>query len=311
MSDYFYWRYRLRLAGPGSLNAVTRASEVEGALLRDQGGGHACLQPWPSLGQGDLDCSLALLRDGGDSDLLRAVRRCLALDGAARAAGIGLFEGKSIPPSHLSVPDWADLAWLEAKFSAGFTYFKLKCGRDFGAAASRVDHLCAHFGGALRLRLDFNQCLDLVGFRALVDLLGKRSEQIDFIEDPIAYQPDIWRKLSGELPFDLALDHPGTEAIDGFQVRVIKPAWGDTAQGGVREVFTTAMDHPIGQLFAAHQAAESGDGLGQAGLLTHWLFEPDPFSEGLQVDGECRLVPPGGAGLGFSELLDGLPWKAV
>ena len=49
MREFFYWRYRLKLAGAGDLNAVTAGGEVEGALLRHRDGGHACLQPWPTL----------------------------------------------------------------------------------------------------------------------------------------------------------------------------------------------------------------------------------------------------------------------
>ena len=244
MSDYFYWRYRLKLAGPGKLNAATPTAEIEGALLRDRDGGHACLQPWPSLGQGDLDRSLRLLREGGDSDLLHAARRCLALDGAARASGRGGFEGKLIPPSHLSTPDWADLDWLEEKFSAGFRVFKLKCGRDIGTEAARIERLCTRFGSSLSLRLDFNECLDLAGFREFVEMLGSRVGQIDFVEDPIAYQPEIWQELSAGLPFDLALDHAAPATCGGFQVRVVKPAWGDVPSGDGRVVFTAAMDAP-------------------------------------------------------------------
>ena len=123
MSEYFYWRYRLRLAGAGGLNARTPVGEIEGALLRHRDGGHACLQPWPTLGQGDLDASLALLCDGGDSPLLSAARRCIGADGAARRDGTSLFAGKIIPKSHLTVPRLGGLQLAREKKSGGVRTF--------------------------------------------------------------------------------------------------------------------------------------------------------------------------------------------
>ncbi len=242
MAEFFYWRYRLRLAGAGSLNAATPGAEIEGALLRDRKGGHACLQPWPSLGQGSLDHALEQLRQGAGSTLLAAAQRCMALDGAARAAGIELFDGKSIPRSHLSVPDWAGIPWLEEKFSEGFRIFKLKCGRDLPAEAARIDQLCRHFGEPLQLRLDFNECLDPAGVRELVDWLGTRLSQVEFIEDPMPFDERRWAELSAELPVDLAVDRAGSEARGGFQVKVIKPAWESVQDCPTRAVFTSAMD---------------------------------------------------------------------
>ena len=311
MSEYFYWRYRLKLAGSGNLNALTPAAEIEGALLRHRDGVHACLQPWPTLGQGDLDKSLRLLLDGGDSDLLASCRRCIALDGAARAAGIQIFKGKTVPRSHLSVPDWADSAWLAKKISAGFELLKLKCGQNFRQEARRIREISERFGEAIRLRLDFNECLDIAGFREFVDLLGTSVVQVDFVEDPLPYNAANWRDLSADFPFDLAVDRAGSEATDGFGVRVVKPAWEAPANSiAGRVVFTSAMDHPLGQLFAAYEASVFQGELDDCGLLTHWLFEPDEFSECLRVDG-CRLVPPDGTGLGFDERLDRLPWRSL
>ncbi|MGI9239805.1 MAG: enolase C-terminal domain-like protein [Verrucomicrobiales bacterium] len=311
MAEFFYWRYLLRLAGAGGLNAQTPDGEIEGVLLRDQAGGHACLQPWPSLGQGSLEQNLALLRDGGDSGLLAAAKRCLAMDGEARAAGIALFDGKSVPPSHLSVPPWADISWLDENFSSGFTLFKLKCGRDLLAEGSRIEQLCRHFGDSLRLRLDFNGCLEPEGLRQFVGLLGHRLAQVDFIEDPLPYEERVWGELSDALSVDLAVDQAGASAQGGFKFRVFKPAWEPAPDSSACVVTTSAMDHPLGQLFAAHEAAVSKGKSGAAGLLTHWLFEPNSFSECLGVDGLGRLEPPGGLGLGFDGLLDALPWRSL
>ena len=98
---------------------------------------------------------------------------------------------------------------------------------------------------------------------------------------------------------------------EGYSVKVVKPAWEPRiGRQNSPVVYTSAMDHPIGQLFAAAKAADYPGEVRDCGLLTHWLFEPTEFSEALQVE-DRRLVPPGGTGLGFNELLDGLPWKSL
>lgn len=69
------------------------------------------------------------------------------------------------------------------------------------------------------------------------------------------------------------------------------------------------MDHPIGQLHAARVAARLATNP-RCGLVTHVLFEPNAFSERLALDG-ARLVPPGGIGIGFEDLLENLDWTRL
>ena len=311
MGDYFYWRYRLKLAGPGDLNPVTPGGEIEGVLLRHRDGGHACLQPWPSLGHADLDHQMALLRDGGDSSLISSCRRCIGLDRAARADGRSVFSEITVPQSHLTVPDWAELGWLEEKFSSGHHIFKLKCGLDLAADSTRVRTLVERFGHGLILRIDFNESLEAPRYSDFLKSLGTAAAQVDFVEDPVPYDPPVWREIAAQTAVDLAVDRASTTAIDGFAVRIIKPAWEQIPAGSPgRKILTSAMDHPLGQLFAACEAAGAGIADGDCGLLTHWLFEPNPFSEMLGVE-EQRLVAPPGTGLGFDDLLEQLPWKAL
>ena len=144
----------------------------------------------------------------------------------------------------------------------------------------------------------------------MVDLLGDAVAAIDFIEDPVPYDCEIWQALSAELPVDLAVDRAGSQAGTGAAVRVLKPAWEEVLQDPLRTVVTSAMDHPIGQLFAAYEASLFDGDLDECGLLTHWMFEANAFSEALEVS-DRRLVPPGEAGLGFADQLETLPWKAL
>jgi O-succinylbenzoic acid--CoA ligase len=70
------------------------------------------------------------------------------------------------------------------------------------------------------------------------------------------------------------------------------------------------MDHPVGQLWAAVEAARWPHPHLPAGLLTHSLFEPDEFTEAICSDGP-HLIPPTEPGLGFGKLLDRLPWQSL
>jgi len=83
---------------------------------------------------------------------------------------------------------------------------------------------------------------------------------------------------------------------------------------GRRVVVTAYMDHAIGQFWAAHRAAalarEAPERVRDCGLLTHRCFEPDPFFERIRSQGP-HLQPPEGAGLGFDDLLEKLPWKRL
>jgi hypothetical protein len=69
------------------------------------------------------------------------------------------------------------------------------------------------------------------------------------------------------------------------------------------------LEDPLGQAFAAWEAAKAG-GSEVCGLQTHGLFEANEFIEELgEVSPDFKV--PGGAGLGFDDLLDALPWSKL
>ena len=77
---------------------------------------------------------------------------------------------------------------------------------------------------------------------------------------------------------------------------------------------TSYMDHAIGQMYAAYEAAvlkaKYPDQVRECGLLTHTLFESDEFFEAIESKGP-KLMAPGGSGLGFDDQLDRLSWKKL
>jgi O-succinylbenzoate synthase len=278
------WFYRYRLIPKRVLSVLAGAAPREGALIR-AGEGFADLHPWPELGDAPLDEQLRLLARGETTSLTRATLRLAEADGEARRRGVSLFEGVTIPESHWPGPDPPP----------GFDTVKLK-------EPQSVDP-------RLRIRLDLNGRLTPDEYRALARHLPR--EQIEFVEDPCAYDPQVWGDLRSATGLRLALDLvPDRAAGGGFDVLVFKPARSAEWPSFAGEIVVTSyMDHPVGQLGAAWIAATHRVSP-RCGLVTHVLYEHDPFIERMHLDG-MRLIPPEGTGIGFDDLMDRLPWRKL
>lgn len=278
MPEAWYWPYEL--IPRRRLSAIAAAGPRRGALIRVDGG-FADVHPWPELGDASLDDQLARLARGETTPLTAQSRRFAAIDAVARREGRSLFEGLTIPPSH----------WPGADPPAGFDTVKLK------ALGKIPEHV--------RLRIDFNATLTPDEFERIAATLPR--ERIDFIEDPCPYDASTWRALRARTGLRLALDRgTGTEDVD---VIVVKPAVQEIPSTNAEIVVTSYMDHPLGQLCAAYAAA-TAQITTTCGLVTHVLYESDPFIERMQLDG-TRLVAPGGTGFGFDDLLEDLPWRSL
>jgi O-succinylbenzoate synthase len=300
--DLHYWLYEM--VPKQRLNAIAANGPRRGALIRT-GRGYGDVHPWPELGDAPLDEQLARLARNETTPLTRASLGFAAIDAAARREGRRLFEGLAIPPSHWPGSDPPD----------GFDTVKLKF----------IDRI----PDRVRLRIDFNATLTPGEFLRIAATLPR--ERIDFIEDPCPYDAATWSEFRESTGLRLALDRAGViqhrqeclcymdrdlwhrhscRCLAGsVDVLVVKPAVRKIPVSDVEIVVTSYMDHPIGQLCAAYAAAAAGITT-TCGLVTHVLYEQDPFVERMQIDGTC-LVPPGGSGLGFDDLLEKLPWKRL
>ncbi len=256
-----------------------RSAVRQGALLRVDDG-FADLHPWPELGDAPLEEQLALLARGETTPLTRASLHWARVDAEARRRGVSLFEGLTIPSSH----------WSGADPPPAFDTVKTK----------GVLPVPAH----VRIRIDFNARLTPSEFLSVAETLPK--ERIDFIEDPCPYDEALWCSLRDRTGLRLALDR-----FEGLaDVLVHKPALQPSFPRFDGEVVVTSyMDHPVGQFFAAYVAATNRVSA-RNGLFTHVLYEADAFIERIRADG-ARLLPPEGTGIGFDELLGGLPWKKI
>ena len=308
MKTVWNWRYTLRSAR--ALNAASARTEREGALIR-VGDGYGCLHPWPELGDAPLDDQLRALvaGDAHRTPLVVGALECARIDGEARRVGKSLFRCP-VPESHWLVRDGDDPAFAR---SEGFRIAKIKGTPDLERVIALVD---AWSRAGLRIRLDFNESLRRGGFLDFWKRLGEeRHRAIDAVEDPEAWSEDGWMDLR-DAGIPLAVDRDHTSRLRSGDVLVYKPAhYGFACDRDTRFYVTSYMDHAIGQAWAAAFASIASQGganpnLLPCGLLTHRCFEDDPFFERLRCDGS-RLLPPGGTGLGFDDLLEKLSWKRL
>lgn len=314
-----YWRYELKPRG--DLNARTDGALVCGGVLVRCEGGYGCLQPWPTLGDATLEEQLEILANGGSTRLIERALECCRIDGAARRERRSLFAELTIPVSHATVPWPPDSGYFEESIQAasesGCNLIKIKAGPVALGAIEKMNRAVDLWkgGGQPKFRIDFNETLTPGSFREFADAVRRGRFGIDFVEDPLPYSCEAWASLSRECGLDFGLDRQEMRGRHDscYQVRVWKPARSNVDPDdlrGKRLVITSSMDHAIGQLFAAYEAARYSGELDVCGLLTHSLFEPDPFFDSLSVTG-ARLAPPSGPGLGFRDLLESLPWISL
>jgi O-succinylbenzoate synthase len=205
----------------------------------------------------------------------------------------------------------------------GWRAIKTKGWGNVGEVLRWLDSFASKSAGAdVRLRVDFNSCLQPHQFRNFMDWMTPRvRERLDFVEDPFPYEPERWAQMQERYGVTLALDKQLRGASEGFEVAVLKPGrrdWREITDGlppQKRVVMTSAMDHAIGQSFAAWEAAvawqELGDRMDLCGLSTEHLFAEDEFFARLKSRGGQLQVDREGTGLGFDNELRKLPWQRL
>ncbi len=297
------WIHRYALEARGALNAREDRLGFEGILL-SYDGGYGCVHPWAALGDPDVDEEIERFRAGNLSRLGRRALDCCRVDAQARREGRWLFEGLNVPESHFT------MAGGVSGVPAGFRAVKLKGGRDWARVVSQLGSLREELG----VRVDFNETLSPEEFLAFAGALGALKGRIDFVEDPCPFDEAVWNDLAEAIGLRLAVDRDGDRASTRW-LRVVKPAVEPVPDTASEVLFTSYMDHPLGQVWAAYEAARwmkaSGRGLPLCGLVTQHLWEPgDPFVAALGA-AEPVLRPPSGTGLGFDELWDELRWERI
>ncbi|MEY3395920.1 MAG: hypothetical protein RL346_2157 [Verrucomicrobiota bacterium] len=313
-TDIWISPYRLRAGG--FLNSISARRNFEGVLIR-VGEGYGCVHPWPELGDPPLEKCLEDLKGRRIWPIVKRALRCAEYDSAARIAEESLFHEMEIPKSHATLVN-IRAADVSAAVEAGFDTIKIKAGRNVAVEAKFLEEMSLAFP-LLKWRVDFNEILDP---EAADRFLGGMSEQlqrkIDFVEDICPFSERVWAGLWKKHRMPLAVDREAGPHRMAAQCMVIKPAVDEPDLLGEaallheqRAVITSYMDHPLGQAFAAWEAARTElifPGLVRTcGLQTHHLFEKDAFVERLGA-WKPEFEVPGGTGLGFDDELAALTW---
>jgi len=318
------WTHHYTLQ-PGSDPARAARGPRQGALLRiefdDETIGYADLHPWEEFGHAPLTDHLASLGTDKPTHLANLALRHARTDAAARRAGLSLFDGLPEVRSHALFTDWtpAPRSAFEQSAAQGYTAAKLKIGRDPQREAEALNALADL---PLRWRLDANASAETESF--LATLAPAVRTKIEFLEDPMPYEPSTWLTRSDREKISLALDweSPSTPPPwPGAQIVVIKPASQDAfplalaaAHAGMQIVVTHSMDHPLGQSVALWTAMRlrqrHGDLVLDGGLQAIGLYAPDEFSAQIRYQGS-QTIPPPGTGFGFDKLLTSIEWKEL
>tara|TARA_B110000438_G_C15771130_1_gene631926 strand:+ start:743 stop:1606 length:864 start_codon:yes stop_codon:yes gene_type:complete len=276
-------RYTTHFESPP--NALTTSGIIEGALIRF-GGGYGCLQPWPSLGDKDLNCHLQSIVKNDPTEQVLACLKCCEIDANARTKGIDLFHNLIIPRSHLSVSLFPTRE-VGNKIREDITHIKVKGNNE----VLKVAHYIENIPKEISIRVDFNSSLSPNEFINFTSELSQNClHRIDFIEDPFPYDHHIWEQYSNQTGLNFALDRGPKDAAIGFAVRIWKPTIYSQLPDTIPTCITHNMDHELGRRYAAYQSAITENAISVHGT---GIFDKSK----------------NGHGLGMTEILDELEWE--
>lgn len=314
-------------SSPYLLKSKTGQMDRKGALLKvvfeDDSTGYADCHPWTTNKDEDLENQLSLLSQGKTTRLTDRTLHFARLDATARAIGINLLDDLVIPKSHWFIPSILqyDEKEIQNQIDLGSLFFKAKVGNNWSEEFKQIQKLVkAH--PQIKLRLDFNLKLSPIEFFSICDSLQSLGNALDYCEDPFPFEKTAWQEVQ-KRGIRLACDSQSQQAMDSPEaasIIVIKPAIQDEAiflsslKPTQKLVITSYLDHPLGQVAAAYIAGlcfeKAPNSLERCGLLSHYVYEPNPFSKMLMVK-DASLLPVAGTGFGFDTLLAALDWKPL
>ena len=91
-----FHKYSLSFVNPP--NAKTPSSTIKGALIMINGG-YGCIQPWPTLGDKNLEYHLDSILSDTPSEIAQAAIKCCMIDSEARKKKFNLMIRLSAFPS--------------------------------------------------------------------------------------------------------------------------------------------------------------------------------------------------------------------
>ncbi len=275
--------------------------------------GYADCRPWPVFNDASVVDHVELLKNRKLNALLKRSVFFAHLDGVAREEKRSLWPENVRLRSHFTVFDLQQLKdeeLLQSVLQQGYRTLKLKVGRDL----QKEIPVCLWLAEKnwFRVRLDFNG-LDAEPF--LKQMSSLFLSQVDFIEDPGAFDVSRWRTLESQYGIQTALDqvaHTKNAQTQSFS-KIIKPARENNLARS-QDVITNSLDHPVGQAFAALQAQKSVERLGRQtrdyGLQSAHLFLPNAYFKQMSTKtSHFQSIP--GTGIGFDDLLEREQWTLL
>ncbi|KAB8031033.1 hypothetical protein [Fluviispira multicolorata] len=323
------------------LNAKIESSfKRMGFLLKvdykDIGIGYADCFAFPELGDSPISEQISYLKN---KKLTRNLRKSLIfsrIDAIYRGKNLNAFNNLNLPKNHWTVSDISSLT-IKDLFNLkenNFCFLKLKFGRNLQNEINFIKENYFFLKELnLKFRIDFNSSLTFENAIFFFSSLQKYVDIFDFIEDPIPFQCESWNLLLKHFPLlKLALDNNSLEHLEDLTLNeqkkcvrnlIIKPAqqylnnsYDNSFFSKLDKViFTSYMDHPLGQVCALYEAANFYSHFpksqGSCGFLTHFLYVENAYSECLMIE-NTRLIPSSkGTGFGFNHLLEKENWRNI
>lgn len=281
--------------------------------------GYADCHPWAELGDLSIEDQLKSIHEGRIGETPVSMRSFILgyIDAKAREKGVSLFDGLEVPKSHCLLGSVESIDEMLQACSEGFSHFKIKMGLNLEQETEALKNLAAKLPENAKIRVDFNLKLDAQEFCNFLEDINDLLHKFDFFEDPFFYEMDLWQHIQKMANVSLAADEILSNALEkpgGANVLVIKPAVKDPRRiekkDNQRGVITSYLDHPLGQVTAAYEAANFDCPNEICGLLSHRIYQTNEFSECLSQKGPNFLVPSG-TGFGFDELLAKLEFTEI
>lgn len=292
--------YKLKLADSGE----TR----EGFLLKLQTSefeaGYSDCFPWQSFGDPSVSQLVEWIQPGKSSPLLQRSLYFAKLDGIARAEKKKLLSTQIIK-NHYLVTNLMSLnsKKVEDLLGKGFISFKIKVGENPEEETKQFRSCFEEYFDKVSFRLDFN-CRFTSKYSELISL----CKNLEFVEDPTETAEE-WEGFRKDFRFPVALDQALKNKY--FDLQVIKPAKQGEQDYLTKDiVFTSYMDHPVGQAFALYQAQQFGPQKRDYGLMSHHIYDSHLFSNHLANEKNTFSVL-GDYGIGFDDLWSQVEWQKI
>ncbi len=255
---------KIRYARYGfELKLKNNFQRLEGVLL-ESNGAYSLLQPWPTLGDQSLQDHLEDLKGERALSLTRRALQLLEIEASAKEAGLSLVP-TNCPPSHLLLDvTKSSLQQIPLELKAGVSVFKIKIGdnpEEELRFLKEIEFLLSDH--AFNIRLDANMKFDAPSAASFFSrLTDKLLCAVEFVEDPIFGSEEEWVGFSSHFDLKIAHDFAPIAFQEVSDVWILKPSREDpwakveaAAKQLKRIVVTSALDHPLGHVVAAWEAA--------------------------------------------------------